>query len=132
MSQPTFTGLHFWVRDMKASLAFYRAIGLEADDVADDEELARIRLPNGLTLALGTHALTRRYDPGFSEPPAGSRGSMALQFDLPSRRAVDDLFGKLISARYDAHLAPFDAFWGNRYCEVLDPDGNTVGFHGAD
>ena len=27
--QPQFGGLHFWVRDLNATLAFYRAIGLD-------------------------------------------------------------------------------------------------------
>ena len=26
-------------------------------------------------------------------------------------------------------LPPFDAFWGSRYAEVCDPDGNVLGFH---
>jgi uncharacterized glyoxalase superfamily protein PhnB len=38
----------------------------------------------------------------------------------------------LTAAGHSSHLAPFDAFWGKRYCEVIDPDGNVVGFHGAD
>jgi len=25
-----------------------------------------------------------------------------------------------------AHKAPWDAFWGQRYAQVLDPDGNSV------
>ena len=30
-----------------------------------------------------------------------------------------------------SHLAPFDAFWGQRYATVLDPDGIRVGLDAA-
>jgi uncharacterized glyoxalase superfamily protein PhnB len=53
-----------------------------------------------------------------------------LQLRLPSTEAVDEVYATLTGAGYRGHLAPFDAFWGDRYCEVDDPDGNTVGFHG--
>ena len=31
-----------------------------------------------------------------------------------------------MSAGHRSHLAPFDAFWGQRYATLLDPDGNPV------
>jgi uncharacterized glyoxalase superfamily protein PhnB len=128
---PQFTGLHFWVRDMAAAVAFYRAIGLATDD-STEEELVRFRLPNGVELALGTYELTDRYDPAFVRPAPGSMSNLALQFHLESRAAVDELAGRLGAAGYTVHLRPFDAFWRSRYCEVADADGNIVGFHGAD
>lgn len=123
-SQPTFTGLHFFVRDMAATIAFYRQLGL---DVPDGEHFVSMTLPGGIKLAFGTYALTRGYDAAFDERNGPS--SNALQFDLPSREAVDALYDNLTSAGARGHLAPIDAFWGSRYAEVLDPDGNVVGFH---
>ena len=32
----------------------------------------------------------------------------------------------LLAAGGRGHLAPWDAFWGQRYAVVLDPDGNVV------
>ncbi|MEX0749425.1 MAG: VOC family protein [Dehalococcoidia bacterium] len=121
---PTFTGLHLFVRDMRATAAFYRRLGF---DVPDDEQHAVFSLASGVVVALGSHALTQSYNPGWQAPPG--KGAMALQFDVPSRQAVDDLYHDLTAAGYDSELAPIDAFWGARYAEVLDPDGNTVGFH---
>jgi uncharacterized glyoxalase superfamily protein PhnB len=57
---------------------------------------------------------------------------VALQFDLASRAEVDEMHARLTGAGHASHLAPIDAFWGARYCEVSDPDGNVVGFHGRD
>jgi hypothetical protein len=32
----------------------------------------------------------------------------------------------LTSAGHTGHKEPWDAFWGQRYAEVLDPDGNLI------
>ncbi|WP_223848764.1 VOC family protein [Microbacterium hominis] len=39
---------------------------------------------------------------------------------------VDAVYAALVAAGHDGHVAPFDAFWGQRYATVLDPDGNAV------
>lgn len=117
-----FTGVHVFVRDMAATAAFYRALGLE---VEGNGQFARATAPEGPELVFGSHALTRAYDAAFT-PSEGS--ACALQFSLASRAAVDQLHGQLVGAGYRSHLAPFDAFWGSRYAEVLDPDGVVVGF----
>lgn len=126
-SSITFTGIHFWVADLVRSLAFYRALGIPVPDSVEGE-FFNLQLPNGQSLAFGTHGLTRRYDPSFESPPDG-KSALALQFNLPSRQAVGDLYEKLVAAGYEGHLAPIDAYWGARYAEVTDPDGNVVGFH---
>lgn len=123
---PEFIGLHFWVKDMQRTLAFYRAAGFDLE--VSDQDFVDIELPGGLKAAFGTDTLTRRYDPAF-QPPSRERRAAVLQFRLESREAVDALYARLIGAGYTGHLAPIDAFWGARYAEVLDPDGTPVGFH---
>ena len=122
---PEFTGVHLFVRDIAASIAFYRRIGLTFTEGGG--EFATAPLGEGLTLALGTYELTRGYDPVWREP--SGTGTNALQFTLASRDAVDALHGDLVGAGYASQVAPFDAFWGARYAEICDPDGNVVGFH---
>ena len=39
---------------------------------------------------------------------------------------MDALHAELVAAGHESELAPFDAFWGQRYAVVLDPDGNGV------
>jgi catechol 2,3-dioxygenase-like lactoylglutathione lyase family enzyme len=128
---PTFGGLHFWVADMNATLAFYRLVGVPISDEPWEGEFLNVQLAEGKSFAFGTYGLTQRYDPAF-EPPATGRSHAALQFNLPSRAAVDEMHERLTAAGHPSHLTPIDAFWGNRYCEVVDPDGNVVGFHGSD
>jgi catechol 2,3-dioxygenase-like lactoylglutathione lyase family enzyme len=122
---PKLTGLHLYVRDMKASLDFYRRLGIAFPEGAE-KGVFTTALGDGVHLAFGTFALTRGYDPGFREPKGGSPNS--LQFDVESREAVDRIYRELTAAGYAGHLAPHDAFWGARYAEVDDPDGNVIGF----
>lgn len=124
---PIFAGVHFWVSDMPASVAFYRAVGFAIAAGAEAAPFVQVRIADGLSFEFGAHSLTSGYHPGFL-PPAG-RGATCLQFFLDSREAVDALHARLTGTGYASHLAPIDAFWGARYAEVLDPDGNAVGFH---
>lgn len=121
-----FYGVHLFVRDMAASLAFYRRLGLKFSDGSEREPHVSLQLAGGFELSFGTLDLTRSYDPAFREPRGGSPNS--LQFEVAERRDVDRIYAELTSAGYVGHLAPYDAFWGARYAVVDDPDGNVVGF----
>jgi catechol 2,3-dioxygenase-like lactoylglutathione lyase family enzyme len=122
---PVFHAFGIFVKDMAASLAFYRRLGLTIPDSADREVHVEAELPGGIHMQFDTIELTKGYDPGWEEPAGGSR--TLFQFEVPTRDAVDDLFGELTGAGYNGHQAPFDAFWGSRYAAVYDPDGNLVG-----
>ena len=119
----TLRGIHLFVRDVAATVAFYRRAGLEFESVS--KHFARAASERA-ALEIGSYELTRGYDPAFREPPSG--GTTALQIGVDSREAVDAKYAELTGAGYAPHLAPFDAFWGSRYAEVRDPDGNIVGF----
>ena len=56
--------------------------------------------------------------------PAGTASRSAFACDSPAD--VDATFDALVGAGATGHLAPRDAFWGQRYAVVLDPDGNHV------
>ena len=61
--------------------------------------------------------------PAWSEP-IGHR--MVLAFKCTSPAEVDELFERVVKAGHRYHKAPWDAFWGQRYAVVIDPDGNLV------
>jgi len=123
-----FLGYHLSVRDMAAAMDFYRRLGLALPPDAETLPHVEIDLGNGLHLAFSDLEITRAYDPGWRTPSGPPRG--ALQFRLASVEAVDALYDELVAAGYHGHLAPKDAFFGDRYAEVEDADGNLVGFHG--
>ena len=119
---PKFDGIHVFVFSMEETRAFYHHLGLE---IVGDEHFGSATLGNGLSIAFGSAALSRAYDPGWREPSGNSPN--ALQFVLASRDAVDELYARLTGEGYHGHLPPIDAFWGSRYAEVDDPSGNIVG-----
>ena len=122
-SQPILAVVYLFVRDMEASVAFYERLGLAIMRVGDSH--ARAEWAEGARLELGTAELTKSYDRNFREPSGASPNS--LNFHLASRAAVDAMYAELTDAGYAGHLAPIDAFWGQRFAIVDDPDGNVIG-----
>lgn len=112
------------VEDMAASLAFYRLLGLEVPAEADQEDHVEVGLPGGLRLAWDTVEVVQSFSDWESPGKGGHRISLAFLCDSP--QAVDGLYEQLVEAGYRSHLEPFDAFWGQRYATVLDPDGNPI------
>ena len=123
MSTPRLDLIGIVVEDMARSLAFYRQLGLVFADDADSQPHTEVTLPGGLRLAWDTIETVKSFDPGFEHPKASSIG---LAFLLDSPRHVDATYEKLVAAGYDGHKAPWDAFWGQRYALVRDPDGHSV------
>ena len=121
---PTFTGLGIAVDDMAAALAFYRLLGLDIPPGADREPHVEADLPGGVRIMFDTTELMQTFDPAFR--PSGARGRIGLAFECGSPDEVDAVHASLVRAGYRSHLAPWDAFWGQRYATVLDPDGNGV------
>ncbi|RZU52280.1 putative glyoxalase superfamily protein PhnB [Krasilnikovia cinnamomea] len=121
---PTFNVVGLAVADMAASLAFYRRLGLDIPAGADTEPHVETELDGGLRLAWDTHEVIRSFDPGFA-PGAGS-GRISLAFRCAGPAEVDDTYGALVAAGHTGHREPWDAFWGQRYAVVRDPDGNSV------
>lgn len=111
------------VEDMAASLAFYRRLGIDVPPEADTEGHVEITLPGGLRLAWDTVEVIRSFLE-WEAPQGGHRIGLAFRCDGPAE--VDTRHGDLVAAGYRSHLQPFDAFWGQRYATVLDPDGNPV------
>ena len=123
--RPGFLGVYLFCSDMKASLAFYRMLGLAIEEIS--EQFARAEMPNGASIEFGTEELTRSYDPDW-RPPSGP-GTNTINFELASREAVDAMYEALTDAGYQGHLAPGDPPWQARFALVDDPDGNVVGLH---
>ena len=50
--------------------------------------------------------------------------NLAVACDSPAE--VDEVYHQLVATGVEPVREPWDAFWGQRYARVLDPDGNTV------
>jgi len=112
------------VADMAASLAFYRALGLEVPDGAEGEPHVDFDLGGGSRLALDTIDTIRSMDPAWQ--PAEGGHKVALAFDCGTPEGVDSAYARMVGEGHEGHLEPWDAFWGHRYAVLHDPDGNPV------
>lgn len=121
---PIFAAVELVVADMATALSFYRLLGLQIPADADGQPHVEVALPGGLRLAFDTVGTIQSFDPDWTAPRGGHR--IALGFQCESPAAVDRLYGSLVAAGHQGHLPPWDAFWGQRYAVVHDPDGNAV------
>jgi uncharacterized glyoxalase superfamily protein PhnB len=119
--QPDMIGMI--AHDMAAALKFYRLLGLDIPAGAEKEDHVEVITPNGYRLAWDSQALMKGLLPDWEEP-VGHRMSLAFKCGSPAE--VDAVHARLTTAGYASRKAPWDAFWGQRYATVMDPDGNPV------
>lgn len=121
MAQPDLIGIV--VRDMAKALAFYRLLGINIPPEADEEPHVEYATPGGFRIAWDTVELMEGIHGDWTEP-TGNR--LVLAFKCDSAAEVDTLYKHVIEAGYEGHKRPWDAFWGQRYAVVMDPDGNLI------
>lgn len=117
------------VRDVGASLKFYRTLGLPVPEGKESEPYVDFITSNGYRISWNSAEMVKQIDPTWTEPSGGAGIELAFKCDSPAH--VDETYNKLISARYHGHKAPWDAFWGQRYAIVADPDGNHISLFAA-
>jgi uncharacterized glyoxalase superfamily protein PhnB len=135
MKPPGLFLVDFVARDMEATIAFYRALGLDIPETAiwrtaTGAHHVDIAMPGGATVHFDSHALAKAYDRGWREP-SGPGTRIVLSFRVDSREEVDRLHDHLTALGHPSAQPPFDAFWGARYAIVEDPDGNHIGLMSA-
>ena len=122
MAKPRFTMIVLLVESLPRSLAFYRRLGMEFPDDADERRDIGLDIGDGRTIIWSE--TFSQYDPDGTSPAGRSR--IMLEFFVEDNVAVDALYAELTAAGYQGRRAPFltkfDAYMGL----VDDPDGNTV------
>ena len=129
--QPDLNQIDLVVRDMDATLSFYRALGVDIPEAAIWRTATGIHhvdvtMPGGLILHFDSPALARVYDRGW-RAPSGPGTRVVLSFKVATREEVDEMHDHLAGLGYASAQPPFDAFWGARYAIVEDPDGTHIG-----
>jgi catechol 2,3-dioxygenase-like lactoylglutathione lyase family enzyme len=117
------------VQDMARTLAFYRQLGLDVPAEADTQPHVECTLPNGLRVAWDTVETIRSFDPDWTPPTGTPRIHLAFVFDSPA--GVNEMYATLTGLGYEGHKEPWDAFWGQRYAVLHDPEGNGVDLFAA-
>jgi len=118
---PSLAAIGIVTKDMNESVRFYRLLGLDVPDPTGDH--LDVTLPGGIAVTWDTLELIKQIDPDWTEP-SGHR--MVLAFQCSSPGDVDAMHTRVVAAGFRSKKEPFDAFWGQRYAQVIDPDDNII------
>jgi len=113
--------------DMEASIRFYRLLGLDVPDTPSEGHVDTF-LPNGVRFMLDSEEVIRSFRPDWSRK-TGNQISIAFECDEPDE--VDAVYRRVVEAGFDGEKEPWDAFWGQRYAQLRDPDGVPVDLYAA-
>jgi uncharacterized glyoxalase superfamily protein PhnB len=106
--------------DLVRTRAFYGVLGIEFPEGNDHVEAT---MPNGLRLMLDTEEVIRSFKPDWTR---ATGNQVALAFACSSPTEVDELYAQVVADGFEGEKEPWDAFWGHRYAQLRDPDGNLV------
>ena len=115
------------VSDLQRSMQFYRMLGL---DLPDDppEDHVEATMANGTRLMFDTEEVIRSFLPEWSREDGNQ---VSLAFECGSPAEVDQIYAGVVAAGFEGEKEPWDAFWGQRYALLGDPDGVRVNLYAA-
>ncbi|HEX3254721.1 MAG TPA: VOC family protein, partial [Gaiellaceae bacterium] len=104
--------------NLAASLRFYGLIGVDVPDPDEDHVEAPVR--GEVTLMWDTEELIRQIEPDLPSPV---RQRVVLAFRCADPAEVDAIYARVVEAGFEGKTEPWDAFWGQRFAYLLDPEG---------
>jgi uncharacterized glyoxalase superfamily protein PhnB len=108
--------------DMAESIRFYRLLGLDVPDTPEEGHVDTF-LPNGVRFMLDSEEVIRSFRPEWSRVTGNQ---LALAFECESPADVDEVYARVTGEGFVGEKEPFDAFWGQRYAQLRDPDGVPI------
>jgi uncharacterized glyoxalase superfamily protein PhnB len=124
---PQLNAIGIVTSEMARSIAFYRLLGLDVPETPDEGHIDTV-LPNGMRLMLDSEEVVRSFRPDWTRA-AGNQLSLAFECAGPAE--VDELYARVVAAGFQGEKEPWDAFWGQRYAQLADPDGVPVDLYAA-
>ena len=123
MHRPRIDAVSVVATDLRQSVAFYSLLGFEFPPFGDGEKhVEPKRVENEARLMIDDKALIASILGRVPTPP--SHSTFALACASPGE--VDALVRRIEAAGHVVTKAPWDAFWGQRYAIVADPDGYLI------
>jgi len=123
-AQPKLHTVGIVVKDMPRSIGFYRLLGLDIPEGEEQAPHVEYESSDGYSIGFDTEAAVMETDEHWRHPSGSAR--VNLQFQLETPHQVDEAYARVIAAGAGVYAAPRDAFWGQRFARVTDPDGNVV------
>ena len=124
---PQLNAVAIVVSDMARSIRFYRLLGLDVPETPDEGHVDTF-LPNGVRFMLDTEETVLSFRPDWKRETGNQLG---LAFECASPAEVDEAYGRVTGDGFHGEKEPWDAFWGQRYAQLQDPDGVPVDLYAA-
>lgn len=122
---PELNAIGITVADLRRSMRFYRLLGLDLpEDPAEGH--VEVTMANGTRLMFDTEDVVRSFLPDW-ERADGNQLSLAFECESPAE--LDAVYARVVGAGFEGEKAPWDAFWGQRYALLGDPDGVRVNLY---
>lgn len=109
-------------RNLKKSVAFYSLLGFQFPEFKEDEQHVETT-PNG-DAKLMIDSVEMIKEILGEDPKPGNHSPFAVQYDSPQE--LNKVTEKIKESGFTIVKEPWDAFWGQRYAIVEDPDGYKV------
>jgi uncharacterized glyoxalase superfamily protein PhnB len=107
--------------DLAKSIEFYRLLGVDFPEGGEGHIEAT--LPSGARFMLDSEDVVKSFRPDWTREQGNQ---LALAFQCASPAEVDETYARAKDAGFNAEKEPWDAFWGQRYAQLRDPDGVPV------
>ena len=124
---PQLNAIGIVTSDMARSIRFYRLLGLDVPETPDEGHVDTF-LPNGVRFMLDSEDTVRSFRPDWTRETGNQLG---LAFECESASDVDDVYARMVEAGFDGEKEPWDAFWGQRYAQLRDPDGVGIDLYAS-
>jgi catechol 2,3-dioxygenase-like lactoylglutathione lyase family enzyme len=124
---PQLNAIGIVASDMARSIRFYRLLGVDVPETPEEGHVDTF-LPNGVRFMLDTEDVMRSFRPEWTRETGNQ---LALAFECASPSEVDEVYGRAVDAGFHGEKVPWDAFWGQRYAQLQDPDGIGVDLYAA-
>jgi uncharacterized glyoxalase superfamily protein PhnB len=109
------------VEKIEPAIEFCSLLGLRFVQSSPDHFEAKTQ--SGIRIMLDTVSFLKKVNPNWKKT---ENPSTTLGFAKESTTEVDELCNLIKNSGYQIVKKPWDAFWGQRYACVLDPDGNQI------
>ncbi|MGH9892624.1 MAG: VOC family protein, partial [bacterium] len=110
---PRLDAIGIVVSSMATSTEFYRHLGLDFPDGAENEGHVEAKTPGGIRVMLDTEDMLKSFSDWEHPHGGGQRTTLAFLCETPAE--VDRLHLLLTKTGGSSVIAPFDAPWFMRY-----------------
>ena len=124
---PQLNAIGIVAADLERTIRFYRLLGVDVPEATESGHIDSV-LENGARLMFDREDVIKSFQPEWKR---ATGNQISLAFECASPAEVDEMYARVVDAGFQGEKEPWDAFWGQRYAQLLDPDGVGVDLYAA-